>query len=228
VNTTLKRRADVREAVIEALRLHLPPHADPPKTWDSLGALYEILTRTTADAKILDAGAEMYSCLLPWLQLCGYQHLRGINLVFDEQNPVVKGAIVYEHGDLTRTNYPDGEFDVVTCLSVVEHGVDWERYFLEMRRILRPGGLLFTSTDYYEDPVETRGQNAFGVPIRVFTRSEMQAAFKIARTIGFDLTGEPDLACEEKAVTWKQYDLAYTFFAFSMTRRPDARISSHS
>jgi SAM-dependent methyltransferase len=48
---------------------------------------------------------------------------------------------------LEETNYECNTFDFVTSLSVIEHGVDIHKYFMEMNRILKKGGLLLTSTD---------------------------------------------------------------------------------
>ena len=52
-------------------------------------------------------------------------------------------------------------------------GVNLAAYFKEMARILKPGGLLITSTDYYDSPVDTRGQVAFGAPIHIFSPDEI-------------------------------------------------------
>ena len=38
-------------------------------------------------------------------------------------------------GDITKLRFDAGTFDAVTCLSVVEHGVDLDAYFREMSRI---------------------------------------------------------------------------------------------
>lgn len=98
--------------------------------------------------------------------------------VFNE--PVRRGAIVYEHGDITRTKYPSASFDSITCLSVVEHGVDLGAWLCEMSRILKPGGILFTSTDYWETPIDTREQTAYGAPVRIFSRADVQEILETA------------------------------------------------
>ena len=61
-------------------------------------------------------------------------------------------------------------------LSVVEHGVDLEAYFREMSRVLRPGGLLLSSTDYWETKIETVGKEAYGGPVHIFCREEIESA----------------------------------------------------
>jgi len=72
----------------------------------------------------IDAGAELFSSLLPCLYLYGYTDLHGINLIF--KRPERRGSIVYEYGDITNTKFPSEFFDAVACLSVLEHGVNFK------------------------------------------------------------------------------------------------------
>ncbi len=109
----------------------------------------------------------------------------------------------------------------MTCLSVVEHGVDLEPYFAEMARITRPGGILITSTDYFDTPTDTRGQHAFGVPVHVFTRHEIEAALEMAARHGFSLVAPLDLCCDQRVVHWEQLDLHYTFVVFALRKTED-------
>lgn len=214
MNSALKTRQQVDEAVAETQRLRLPPCPDPAKNWDTLAALRQVLEVTKPDARILDAGAEMYSRLLPWLYLYGYRNLVGNNLVFTDT--VHRGPIVYQPGDLTRTGFPDASFDAITCLSVIEHGVDAHKYFAEMSRLLKPGGCLVTSTDYFETPTDTRGQEAYGVPIRVLTRADIEQTLAVAATYGFVGKGPIDFTSVDRLVRWDAYGLDYTFIAFAL------------
>jgi hypothetical protein len=216
-NGTLKSRAEWEGAFENAKQLHVPLHRGPEKNWDHLAAVTTILANSNRSARILDAGAEIYSNVLPALFLCGYHDLHGINLSFTD--PTRRGPIRYIPGDLTRTPYPDGHFDAITCLSVIEHGVPLAEYFREMYRLLKPNGLLITSTDYYPTPVDTRGKFAHGTPIKIFSKSEIQAALNLGRSVGFELTGEVDLDCAEKPIRWEPFELEYTFVLFTL-RKP--------
>jgi ubiquinone/menaquinone biosynthesis C-methylase UbiE len=68
-------------------------------------------------------------------------------------------------GNILNLNYPDGIFDAVTCLSVLEHLVpgDLVRALMEVHRVLRPGGVA-----------------VFGFPVRNVATS---AFYKL---VGFD------------------------------------------
>jgi len=219
VNGVLQTRREWEEAFEQVKRLGLPPHHDPPKNWDSLAAVALILRETDASARVLDAGATLASVVLPWLSLYGYRNLWGINLAF--RRPKHRGPIRYERGDITRTRFAPATFDVVTCLSVIEHGVNPRAYFAEALRILKPGGFLITSTDYWADPIPTGNNIAFGAPVHVFSRPELEDLLRSAEKFGLRLTDDLDLRCRDRAVSWKEFDLEYTFVLFAM--RKDAR-----
>jgi SAM-dependent methyltransferase len=216
-NAVLKNESDVREALVRVKLAGLYPHRDTPKNWDSIAALDCVLKNTGQEARILDAGAETYSVILPWLALNGYRKLIGNNLAFEGKK--TEGPIVYEYGDITKTEYPDNHFDAITCMSVVEHGVDLAAYFSEMNRILRPGGVLVTSTDYWQTPIDTEGKTCFEVPVHVFSEAEIRAAIGVAEEKGFEPTGPLDLSCDEKVVHWKEVDLRFTFLIVTLRKR---------
>ncbi len=217
-NAVLRSAREVDESIAEVRRLGLPPVGDRPKHWDSLAALDVILRTTDKSARVFDAGGELYSMLLPWLFLYGYRNLIAGNLVFRHKRR--RGPIVYEYADITRTAFAPGTFDAVACLSVIEHGVDLEAYFREMARIVKDGGLLITSTDYYETQIDTGGRMAFGAPIHVFTREEILHALRIAEDCGFELQEPLDLTSPAKVVHWAEHDLQYTFLLFCLRKRP--------
>lgn len=216
MNTTLKTKADWRRAVECTRRAGLHPHPDPPKNWDAMGSLDLILDRTDTSARILDAGGEVYSPLVEWLYLWGYRSLHVINLVFTK--PFARGSIQYEPGDCTDTKYAGESFDVIVSLSVIEHGVALPAFLWESRRILRPGGLLIVSTDYWPEPIDTSGHMEYGAAVRVFTRTDIEEFIRTAHSHGFRLTGPVDLTAEEEAVVWERLSLRFTFLLLAFER----------
>lgn len=214
----LKSRAEWERAVREVESLGLPKHVDLPKNWDSLMALQWILQYVDKEAPVLDGGAEVYSVILPWLFLYGYKHLTGINLTFEDL--VHRGSIRYQFGDITRTPFKSGSFGAITCLSVIEHGVNLEAYFWEASRLLRPGGLLITSTDYYPQRIDTTGKQAYDCPVVIFSRQDVEAMLETARAFGLAPVDEVDFDCQEKPVRWESQDLDYSFIVFCLRKWP--------
>jgi SAM-dependent methyltransferase len=215
-NAVLKTTEERDKATDQVRRLDLPISPDHQKHWDSLATLDCILASTSRNAKILDAGAETYSRILLWLFLYGYYNLEGINIVFTDRKK--RGPIVYRYADVTATDYLDETFDAITCLSVVEHGVDLNAYFKEASRILKPNGVLVTSTDYWHEPIDTHGKEMFGVPVRIFTRAELEQAIRTAERYWLTLTSPLDLECNEKVVYWQDVDLDYTFVVSTLKK----------
>jgi ubiquinone/menaquinone biosynthesis C-methylase UbiE len=83
-------------------------------------------------------------------------------------------------GDLTRLPFPDGTFDVITALDVVEHIREDERALREVHRVLRPGGVLLVSVPAFRflwGPHDTALQH-----FRRYTAGEVAA---LMRRTGF-------------------------------------------
>jgi SAM-dependent methyltransferase len=214
MNATLLDDRQVRESLAEVRRCGLTPHKTAAKNWDALSALDLVLREASAHARILEVGATPYSVSLPWLYLFGYRNLMGIDL--DYGAPMRRGPICYEPGDLTRTRFPDASFDIILSLSVIEHGVDVDAYLAEMSRILMPGGTLVTSTDYWPEAIDTRGEVAFGVPVRIFTRRDITRALQSASARGLEPTEPIALDARDRVVEW--LGLRFTFICFALRK----------
>lgn len=187
----------------------LPAHPDRSKCWDGLLATVHACGTTARDTPVLDAGAERYSTFLPGLRRLGFTNLTGINTVFEAEQHI--DGMNFRPGDVTGSDLPSAAFGFIACLSVIEHGVDLPAFFGEQARLLRPGGHLFVSFDYWETPVDTSGLSAYGVPIHIFSHTELDAMIALAATVGLVVVGPTDFSCSEKAVSWERFGLRYTF-----------------
>ena len=121
--------------------------------------------------------------------------------------------------NLEATNYQNDMFDFVTSLSVIEHGIDIQRYFIEMNRILKKGGFLMTSTDYWpEKIINTKCVLSQGTPDKIFDRNEIEYAITIGEKSGLKLIEPIDYTHMDKVVHWKETGLDYTFIFFAMKK----------
>lgn len=139
----------------------LPP-ADLPKRWDEANVI-DLMSGRPADLRIIDHGG--YNSPGPWaLARMGFRNVEAIDL-----NPRMPAApysrrIRYSCQNMMATAYAEGSFDVVISGSTVEHGVDWDQWLAECRRLLTDGGVLYVSTDLVHDTVATDELEAFGLP----------------------------------------------------------------
>jgi len=214
---SLKSKKDYLDCVAELSSHSLPLHPDGPKNWDSLAAL-SLVIKTFGDKlkniKILDAGGELYSSILPQLEACGAKNLYCLNLAITSRKKV--GNITYDRGDITQTQFGSERFDAIVCMSVVEHGVNQNKYFCEMSRILKPGGILFTSTDFWPEAIQTPSKLSYGKPIKIFDSKSVERLVNKSKKWGFKLMGELDLTSRDKVVHCD--GISYTFLYFTLQK----------
>ncbi len=54
--------------------------------------------------------------------------------------------IEFAVGSGTEIPFPGGQFDIVVAYEVFEHICDWQKFLSEIKRVLKPGGLVYIST----------------------------------------------------------------------------------
>lgn len=107
--------------------------------------------------------------------------------------------VTYARADLTDLPYEDAMFDVVFCISVIEH-LPRDRMtdaLWELHRVLRPGGRLLLTTDFCQDhrvPMAYTGPGrSFPVTWSVFDRDLLERivlshpAFTVADSPNLDV-----------------------------------------
>ncbi len=218
-NAVLKTRYEAEESVVNLKKLKLFPHGDLPKNWDCYRAFTFILNYGSLNSEILDAGSADYGVILPWLELYGYSNLYGCDISFKED--FRKGKIHYSKQDLQQTNFKSSSFDFITSISVIEHGVDVHAYLKEMSRLLKPDGYILTSTDYWHEPIDTKGLYPYGKALgemKVFTREDVEQLVQVARGYGLELTQPIDFSYKDGVVHWERVDKKFTFIFFALKK----------
>jgi FkbM family methyltransferase len=137
--------------------------------------------------------------------------LHGIDL---QQPDVPVAGVRYSIGDLMKTGLPSGHFSNITCLSVLEHQVDYSRFAAEVSRLLAPGGRLFVTFDYWEPklrpPIKLYGLD--WQPLDVEAVRQFTTACAAA---GLHLIHDFDWTAGEPVIQWGYYsphpEMAYTF-----------------
>lgn len=96
--------------------------------------LERFLQRHASGAFTLDLGSSIgfYATLFPHRVTLDIRPVRGVQVV----------------GDAHALCFPDATFDLVLCTEVLEHLREPQRGIDEMRRVLRPGGVLLLTTRF--------------------------------------------------------------------------------
>lgn len=238
-NSVLKMVSQVAEARKNLKALNLFPHYDPYKSWDTY-KMIEIMKEMDKNSYILDIGCND-SPILPMLKKLGFSNLYGCDLLLKPRYNHYWLNIAYSffkrgykpildmYGDnsfklsvqnLQETSYQNNIFDYITSLSVIEHGIDPDKYFMEMSRILKNGGLLLTSTDYWpEKIINTKKVFSRDTPDNIFDRIEIDNLIKIGEKYGLILIEPIDYTYVDKVVHWKTIGLDYSFIFFALKKQ---------
>ncbi len=228
----LKNWDEIGECVVELQKSSGPLHHQPQKNWDLFHMLKAIEENFDKSANILDVGVRGCPVLEALLNR-DYINLYGIDLnlgLREKFNRIIISAlhrrdfrILYgyspirlKRGNLCKTDYPKNKFDAITSLSVVEHGIQWEDYFKEMNRILKPGGHLITTTDYWHEKINTDGVFVCGAPMKIFTPEDIKKALSIAFEHGFKKIEVSIPECESPCVPFEGFN--YTFILFCLQK----------
>ena len=235
-NSVLKNLSEVNYAINNLHSLGLFAHPDKVKSWDTY-KIVKIISEGDRSSFILDVGCNG-SPILSILKRLGFKNLYGCDLflkkipstlteiVYPLYRPIIE---IYEDKafnisiqNLEKTNFQDKMFDYITSLSVIEHGVNIQNYFKEMNRIMKKGGILLTSTDYWPDKIlniiKTK-HNHRNDPDNVFSKEEIEKdVLKAAELNDLILTEPIDFSFENKVVHYNVTGLDYTFIFFALKK----------
>ena len=176
------------------------------KDWDLANILGDL-----SDGDLLDAGSSD-SFLL---RNAARKGLQGRKYGIDLQRPDVPvDDVTYVIGDLVHTGFPDGEFQNITCLSVIEHGLDFNAFAREVSRLLKSGGRLYVSFDYWTPKIVSR-LRLFGVPWNILDQSDVQRLIDKCRTHHLVVADTIDWSLKKPVINAGYYSpdplIGYTF-----------------
>ena len=207
----------------------LPLHLTAAKNWDHF-LLLRLLESRDRNIEILDCGSGG-GLTLEFLYRFGFKNIRGLDLVL----PKVKlkrrikdlfniGGFqvrsVIGQGDICHTRFRNERFDVLTSISVLEHNVDVRAFLSEAARLLKPGGMLFATFDYWEttDEFKAEAKEACGLPWHIFSRKAAEDLIRMASDFGLmPLETSAIPACGERVVSYG--GRSYTFMAIALVKK---------
>jgi|SRR3989344_2156603 len=205
-------------------------HTNPVKNWD-MAQIASILRNKPKNIKILDMGCGGSSVL----RFCfknKFKYIYGIDLTIDFhdrwqqlmywKNNNYRLPYHLSVQSVTKTNFKNHFFDILICLSVIEHNVILEKFICESSRILKKGGYLYVSTDYWENKI-----NTFDSPVNygikpgkdwsIFSKQEIKNFILIAGNYGLELVKKEFPQVKQQVINWNSKN--YTFISILFIKK---------
>lgn len=202
----LKSKAEVYHCTQYLKKHHYASHRLSCKDWDIANIIADL-----SDGNLLDMGS-WDSYILKNAIIKG---ISGEKYGIDFQKPSVAVAgVKYVEGDLLDTGFPGSFFQNITCLSVIEHEVDFKKFASESSRLLSEGGKLYLTFDYWTPKINTDLQ-LFGKKWNLFDNNDVLSVIEELQNKDLHLVQEVDWSVEKPVITAKYYSpepkTEYTF-----------------
>jgi len=138
--------------------------------------------------KMLDAGAG-WGFFPYFLQL----NFPNVEIKCSDYDPKLKqlyektnnGSLTVDIADMREMPYEDDTFDVIYCISVLEHTKDYDKIIQEFKRILKPGGTLIITFDISLD-----GEKEISIPGAKKLAHSLETNFKASKKFNPEEIGE--------------------------------------
>lgn len=193
MNNFLKTRAEVDNCTQYLIDNGLIQSGLSCKNYDVANVVKEL-----KDADILDMGSSGSEILSNAVRLNLIGRKVGIDLAY-EDNSFIDGIELYK-GDLMSTLFNDEAFDIITCLSVVEHSVDINKLATECNRLLRHNGKVFVSFDYWPEKINTKGVLLYNLEWEILCKEDVLKMVEYFKANGLELTSEIDWAVQDAVI----------------------------
>ncbi len=216
MNEFLKTRSQIDESTQWLKDNGYITHPISAKDWE-----LKIITEAVSDGHFLDMGADG-SRVLHNTVIKGISGKKvGIDLSEVTGDNKADG-VEYVKGDLMDTPFDDGTFDTIVSQSVIEHNVDLSKFVAEAERLLRKGGRLIVSFDYWPSRVNTDGLTLYGLKWNILNQADVLYLVEVAQFAGLVIDKPIDWNTEEAVINDKYCspfpNISYTFGIFEFIK----------
>ena len=215
LNRFLQSRAEVNQCEDDIIRAGLKVHGLQCKCFD-----LRYIIPYLKDGDFCDLGA-CGSFILHNHVILGLKGRRvGIDLSPVAEHDRTSGVEYFE-GSLMNTPFEDNSFSQITCLSVIEHEVFYDKFAKEVSRLLKSGGDCFVSFDYCEPKVDTSKTKLFSLDWNVLSKADVLNFVEEMKKVGLNLTSEIDWTINELVINpsyCSPADCSYTFGLLHFTK----------
>lgn len=170
MNNFLRTRAEVDNATEYLANGNFVASGLSCKNWEIASVIPYL-----KDGAILDMGSDGSVVLDNAVKLGLKGKKYGIDLayagkVFD----ITDAEVFYIAGDLMNTPFAPESFDIITCLSVIEHEVDFFKFAKECSRLLKPRGKLYCSFDFWNPKPQYEKRKLYSLDWNILDKKDVK------------------------------------------------------
>lgn len=211
----------LRFATIFSLRFRRPvPPVSINKSWDVLN-IVETIEKQFSDKNIRIYDMGSYNCEIGVsLALAGYKNIIGAD--FNPLGRCIKwygNNIDFRCEDFYKPSVPPGSLDVMTALSVIEHGYDQKKLLNSFSTYLKVGGIALVTTDYHEQkiPIDPHFK-IFDLSYMIFSKEEIQSLIQEAKQFGLELITTPEWGQTENPIEFLNHKFSFILLGLKKVR----------
>lgn len=118
--------------------------------------------------------------------------------------------------------FPDKSYDYITCLSVIEHEVDFSKFAKEVSRLLKKDGHLFVSFDFWNPKPLYEKRKLYKLDWNILDEADVLNLIDVMRQNGLHLVGDIDWSLQDAVINDRYCSpvqgVEYTFGIFHFTK----------
>lgn len=213
MNKFLKTRAGVDQATDFIRANGMVEHALSCKNFD-----ISIIGSNLGDGDLLDMGFIGSHVLDNAVKLGLTGRKVGIDLLYKEEFandwPILTGNCEFYSSDLMNTPFDNESFQNITCLSVIEHMVDFNLFAKECSRLLKNDGHLYLTFDYFEPKPDTSKSKLYDLDWNILDRNDVMSLIAACESCGLTLQDDIDWTLGDAVINptfCSPTDVSYTF-----------------
>lgn len=195
LNRFLQSRAEVNQCTEDMTRASLRLHGLSCKNFD----LRNIIPYLKDGDGFLDLGAAGSFIAHNHVILNIKGRRCAIDLVDVAEHDRTSG-VEYFKGSLMETPFENESFSQITCLSVIEHEVFYDKFAKEVSRLLKSGGDCFVSFDYCPEKIDTSKTKLFSLDWNILSRENVLELVEEMKKVGMSITSEIDWTTNEMVI----------------------------
>ena len=193
INRALQTRAEIDQCTALLQQYEAQEHPIGCKNWD-----ISLILPRLVDGTMLDMGCSGGSVILENALRFGVEG-RKIGIDYTLDTAPVEG-IEKMVMDLMHTTFENNYFQTLFCLSVLEHAVDYHELARECSRLLKTGGELWITHDYFDPKPSTEGMKLYSLSWDILDRKDVERLIEEMKSVGLNISSPVDFTTTEAVI----------------------------